>query len=680
MLALLLSCLAAPPPPAILLITLDTTRADRLGPYGYPLAQTPAWDRLAAEGTTFLRAYSTCPLTIPSHSTILTGRPPPDHGVRDNGDFILSDEATLITELLQPAGYTTAAFTAAFPTQRRWGFNQGFDHYSDPLSRQPTRLDWSDERPADQVVDDAIATLTSLHVPGTPQFAWVHLFDAHWPYAPPEPYKTSHAARPYDGEIAFTDEQAGRLLQWWDATHPRSVVVVTADHGEGMGDGGEMTHGFLLHDGTIRVPLIVRLRGMTDPGLPAGGRPADPVSHTDIVPTLLGLAGLAPGADVVGRDLRAGGSERPYSEAMTGQFNLGLAPLHAFTDAYGRYTEGAWGARYPASGERVLTLAGPRPNPPGDAQTLAGLRDDFDTPEATQTGVDPHTLAMLEALGYIGGDVQAPAGDIDPRDVIDLVPLTWRARQAIGKRRLDEAEQMIARLEDRLPETFGVQLLRAQLLRARGERFEALQRFVDLFRRAPSSMLALHVAQIYTTRGDMAAAEDWYTQALDLQPASPEAMAGRVHSVLAQGQPELAAELADRYLAAYPDHADLLLVQAELLAADGRLDAALEQARVALGAVPYQPRAHVVTATILWELGRPEEAIERLTDALVLDPFDVRVVAQRTRCLLEVGRNAEAVRTIRPAAAGLPNDAIVQELAEQAWAALETERGAPLPR
>ena len=222
-------CKREPPPPSILLITLDTTRADRLSAYGYGRPTTPNLEELVAEGTRFDRAYSSAPLTIPSHSTILTGQYPPTHGVRDNGDFILPPEALLLSERLQEAGWATAAFTSAFPTQARWGFDQGFDVYHDPLERLPTQLDWRDQRRADEVIEDAIQTLEDRGLPADqPIFVWIHLFDPHWPYDPPEPWASQHDNRPYDGEIAFADHQVGRFLDWWDLARPRSTVIVTA--------------------------------------------------------------------------------------------------------------------------------------------------------------------------------------------------------------------------------------------------------------------------------------------------------------------------------------------------------------------------------------------------------------------------------------------------------------------
>jgi len=497
MLALLFSMMsvaAAGEPPSVLLITLDTTRADRLGSYGYELAETPTTDRLAAEGTRFSRAYATCPLTIPSHSTMMTGRVPPSHGVRDNGDFILGDDAVTLAERFKDAGYATAAFTSAFPTQARWGFDQGFDVYHDPLSRLPTQLDWRDQRTADEVIDDALSTLDGVD---GPLFVWIHLFDAHWPYEPPAPYDTRHEGRAYDGEIAFADAQVGRFLRWWDRTQPTSVVAVTADHGEGLGEGGEQTHGFLLHDGTIRVPLI--LRGA---GFEAGLVIDDPVSHVDLAPTLLNAAGLPLHDGLQGAELREGGSEVAWSEALTGQFNLGLAPLYATTDAAGRYTEGGYGAWYPVDGEHVPV----EPAADFDVTALAArhlsMAEGWEQSVAPSASLDAETFEQLAALGYMGGAPTAAAGDIDPRDVIEHIPKTWKARQLIGAGRFPAAERLIEELEQSLPGSYGVELLRAQLYRSQGRMPEAAELFTSIYLDAPSSTVALQLAAITASMGD----------------------------------------------------------------------------------------------------------------------------------------------------------------------------------
>ncbi len=664
---------APPPRPSVLLVTLDTTRADRLGPYGYALAETPTYDALARAGTVFARAYSACPLTIPAHATIHTGRHPPSHGVRDNGDFILGEEAITLAERYRAAGYATAAFTAAFPTQARWGFDQGFEVYHDPLERLPTQLDWRDERPADAVVDDALATLVDLEGPA---FVWVHLFDAHWPYAPPEPFASRHAGRPYDGEIAFTDAQVGRLLAAWDATHPDSLVMVTADHGEGLGEGGERTHGFLLHDGTIRIPMMLR-----GPGVPTDRVERRLVGQVDIAPTLLALSGLAVHPEVQGVSALEPPEDRAlYSEALTGQFNLGLAPLMALHEPGGRYTQGAWGAFYGVAGDRVLTTPDLTRDPAPGADRLATLVEGLEPTVARTHALDAETLARLQALGYVGGDPTAEAGDIDPRDVIDLLPLTWQVRQALGRGRLDVARRGVERLETRLSGTFGVDLLEAQLDRAQGNWSKALEAFTDLYLRSPGATLALQLGDLHATRGAWADARAWYIEALEIQPMSPEAMAGHVRATLALGEPRHAEELAERYLVTYPDHAELALVRAELLLADGRTAEALQDSTWALGRLPRSSRAHGVQAEALWASGQADLAIERLGDALRMDPVALEPRLRLTEWLLEVGRSAEASRTVAPAARLLPDDARVADLSRRTQDALAAERGEPSGR
>jgi tetratricopeptide (TPR) repeat protein len=644
-----------------------------LGPYGYPLAETPIYDRLAAEGTTFLHAYSSCPLTIPSHSTIFTGMSPPAHGVRDNGDFVLAPSAVTLAERFRDAGYRTRAATAAFPTQRRWGLAQGFEEYRDPLTRLPTALDWRDERPAEQVVGDMLEMLDEAE---GPMFAWVHLFDAHWPYAPPEPFSSRHAGRAYDGEIAYAASEVERLIRRWDQHYPESVVVITADHGEGLGDGGEQTHGFLLHDGTLHVPLIVRTRGF-EAGFEAGARVADPVGHVDLAPTLLALAGLSPDAELEGRDLRMGGSTVMYAEALTGQFNLGLAPLHSWTDATGRFTKGAWGAFYPRSeGGRVSVVAqGDRPELQADEARLEAIIGGFgDAPVADGGALDAESRAALEALGYLGGDPNAPAGVVDPRDVIGLIPLTWEVRAALGRRDLETAANLHARLQAGMGSTFGVALLGAQLAAARGELAAAEEQLVDLFLQAPSSTLALQVGDLAAHAGDWRDAELWYGEALALSPMNPEAMGGRVRALLAQGLIPWAEEAARLALMAYPDHAEVGLMLAAISLSEGRIAEARREAEAALVRMPRDPVAWSTVAHVRWEAGDAEAAIEAGQESLRLAPLDLPTRLRQVGWLLEVGRAAEAVRLVEPLARLWPEDALIAAIRRDAQAALAAER------
>ncbi|MFT5679502.1 MAG: choline-sulfatase, partial [Myxococcota bacterium] len=637
-------------------------------PYGYIHAQTPTYDHLATEGTTFLRAYSSCPLTIPSHSTILSGLYPPTHGVRDNGDFVLSEDTVLISERLQETGYRTAAFTAAFPTQARWGFDQGFDVYHDPLERQPTQLDWSDQRRAEDVIDDALAQLEQWSGE-EPVFFWVHLFDAHWPYDPPEPFAATFITSPYDGEIAYADAQVGRLLEAWDAGQGAdSVVMITADHGEGLGDGGEQTHGFLLHDGTTRVPMIVR-----GPGMVRGAVEDDVVGLVDVTPTLLSFAGLPMHDGIQGASMLTGGSESVYSEALTGQFNLGLAPMHSLTSPEGRYMEGGYGAWYRTiSDNQIATfpLKGTDLEPHRNA--LGMVRAQLDEVVAPSASLTADDLAMLQALGYIG-DTTAEAGEVDPRDVIDIIPLTWQVRQLIGQRQHTRAAEPLAILQERMPGTFGVDLLQAQLHRATGNLPEAYASFTSLYLRSPSSTLALQLASLEEVQGDLEQALSWYEEAQLLQSASPEAMEGRVRMLLALSRPTEAAQIAAETLRTYPDHSRVRLINAQLLVSEHRLDEARAEATAALDQIPWSPFARQLLAEIQWSLGEPDEAIDGLRDALSMEPYSVPRRMLLTEWFLEVGRNAESVRTITPLTRALPDDAAVLDLHQRTIAALEEE-------
>jgi arylsulfatase A-like enzyme/tetratricopeptide (TPR) repeat protein len=661
--------------PSVLLITLDTTRADRLGVYGHTLAQTPNIDALAQRGTRFTRAYSTSPLTIPSHSTIFTGQVPPTHGVRDNGDFRLSDSAVTLAERFRDAGYQTSAFTAAFPTQAQWGFGQGFDTYHDALSALPANRDWRAQRLAEEVIDDALQTLADT---SGPRFVWVHLFDAHWPYEPPEPFASQLQGRPYDGELAYVDHHLGRLLDWWADHEENSIVLLTADHGEALGEGGEQTHGFLLTDGTLRVPLL-----LSGPGVGVGQVIEDPVSHIDLAPTILALAGLPLHAGIQGRDLRTGGSDVAFSEALTGQFSLGLAPLTAFTNSEGRYVQGVWDSHAAFDGDRIPS------NPPAGeypeyARQLDALRDSFAPAQRVAAELDPQAIAQLMALGYMGSAGVPLTSDVDPRDVIDIIPLTWHARHALGAGRIEEAAAWIADLAEPLHGTYGLDLLRGQQLRASGDPLGAAQVLTALHDEAPSHDVALMLGGIHTDLADWQEAMRWFELALDRRGNSAPAMAGLVQSALALGLVQWAHELAEQFLDVFPDHLPLVLVRAELLLRQNRPQDALDETLWALQLSPWTPNAHAIHGRVLWELGRADEAIDAVWEALAWNPYDLGVRMKLVEMLLAVGRSAEAMRLMDQVEPLLPVQGPLHELWLHTHDAVDAERFdanlPPIPR
>ncbi len=277
-------------PPSFLLVTLDTTRADHIGAYGADFAITPTLDRLAREGILFEQAIAPTPITFPSHATMLTGVIPPEHGIRDNTLFRLDPEARLVSEALRRNGWRTGAFVGSFVLDGSYGLDQGFEVYHAPKQNRLTPEARRGERGADKVVSDAIAWLATLD-PEEPYFAWLHFFDPHSPWMPPDRFHREMAS-PYDGEITFCDEQLGRLLEWLarQGRDTNLLTIVTADHGEGLGDHGEDSHGLLLYQSTLRVPLIIHGPWVSTA---QGSSISEPVGTVNLARTILSIAGLS---------------------------------------------------------------------------------------------------------------------------------------------------------------------------------------------------------------------------------------------------------------------------------------------------------------------------------------------------------------------------------------------------
>jgi arylsulfatase A-like enzyme len=316
----------------LVLITIDTVRADHVGAYGAANGATPVLDALAVRGARFDQVQTAVPLTAPSHATILTGQYPPTHGVRGNVVFTLGATYPTLATRLKRRGYATAAFVGAYPVAAAFGFSQGFDTFDEEF-HESSPGDQGAERRANEVADAAGRWLASAGAAGTPFFTWLHFYDPHAPYDPPSPYRERFAGRLYDGEIAFTDAQIGRVLDALRAAgHDRdTVVMVLADHGEGLGDHHELTHAVLTYQSTMRVPWIV-----AGPGVPAARVVNTRVATIDVVPTALGLLGADADRALLGRDLRpllggrAVASDPFYEESLFGRLNCHWAALRGW--------------------------------------------------------------------------------------------------------------------------------------------------------------------------------------------------------------------------------------------------------------------------------------------------------------------------------------------------------------
>jgi arylsulfatase A-like enzyme len=438
----------------VLVLTLDTTRADRLGGYGFVDAGTPNIDRVAGEGVLFEQAESAAPLTLPAHSSLFTGRFPFQHGVRDNGTIVDPTERTL-AQVVQARGLRTAAFVASYVLDARWGLARGFDVYDgtfDPRRGDDAlRLD-DVRRPADEVVDHALAWLET--VSGSPFFGWLHFYDAHTPYELPNVRAIKNPG--YQDEIAFIDSQIGRVLAFLDARHlrERTVVVLVGDHGESLGEHGERTHGLFVYESVMRVPLIIsapspRMRGR---------RVRDVVRSVDVMPTVLDLLGIRVPSSVAGTTLvtrMTGATKEPeletYAETMYPRYHFGWSDLRAVR----------------AGGFKLI--AAPRPElydldtDPGEkhnlyqsrpalAATLAGrLRAREQQAQervASDRAIEPGALARLSTLGYISGssDRGRPAPELpDPKDNIGLYQLITGERKRLTPRGADDVPMRSSR-------------------------------------------------------------------------------------------------------------------------------------------------------------------------------------------------------------------------------------------
>lgn len=414
----------------LVLITIDTLRADHVGAYGYARARTPVLDALARTGARFERAYATAPITLPSHATILTGRYPPGHGSRDNGLRVSSSVPTLATEL-KARGFRTAAFIAAFPLDHQFGLSRGFDVYSDRLPRAPDgRL--ANERPASEVIDEAIAWLSTLApVRAMPAhlFLWIHLFEPHAPYGNSADTSRPTIAR-YDDEIERVDHEIGRLLQSLDPVRRDTLIVVAGDHGEAFGEHGEYAHSIFVYDTTLRVPLILNGPGIrrAQRGARFGVSVNDPVTLADIAPTTMRLLGQ-PMKDVDGVDLTPAlegkplGSRELYAESFAPLVEFGWAPLRAIRS-------GPW--KFIAAPKPELFDiehdAGEQSNVAGAQGVVAHQLDQrvsrysgASLPGASTAQTDPQAAERLRALGYSAGSRRDPdGGRPDPKDRREL--------------------------------------------------------------------------------------------------------------------------------------------------------------------------------------------------------------------------------------------------------------------
>ena len=638
----------------VLLITIDTLRADRLGAYGYDGAETPNIDRLAAEGVRFERVTTTVPATLPAHASIMTGLQPFEHGVRNNGSFALGDEVTTLAEQLAAAGYATGGFIAAVVLDAQFGIAQGFEQFGGLALYQSKTGDMSGERPGDSVVDEAGSWIRNQ--PG-PFFAWVHLYDPHDPYAAPEPYGSRHADSPYDGEVAYADAMVGRLRQVLEESGAadNTLIVLTADHGEALGDHGEQGHSFFIYDSTIRVPLIFWAPGaaqglaagaaLPERAVPAGAVVAGGVGVIDIFPTVLTLLGL-PVAANSGADLSRHFDDLEwvgrviYSESLIPYLDFGWSELRALVEGNYKYIAAPEPELYdlaadPGETDNLVHTDVER------ADTMDGVLQQLvagdDVTAVVAGAVDAESIAALQALGYLsGGGGGRDRRDIDPKDMIETYETFVRGLldsiAAIEEERFADANEILVQLDELIPDQHIVYYYFGQLA------FQA---------------------------GDLATSVGVLERALELNPSALPTYSELANALYAAGDSSAAQDLIAEALVMFPRSFSLTLLRGAFHHDSGQLDEALEAYRGAERLQPDHPGLLERLAHLHLLRQEPRQSADLLRRLSRITPDAATVWAQLAFALAQIGEAAEAQQALSRALEIDPNDPTVRQVASQ---------------
>ena len=691
----------------VILITLDTLRSDRLSCYGSDLVDTPNIDAFAAEGVRFANAASTVPFTLPAHASIMTGLYPPGHGVRENVGYVLDERLPTLAELLGRGGWATAAFVSAFVLDGRWGIGRGFEHYFDDfdLREMETPNLGSVQRDGAETLAAAVRWLDE-RPDNRPLFLWLHLYDPHEPYAPPEPFKAQYPGRPYDAEVAYTDSLVGdfrRALDEHDLLD-ESLVIVTSDHGEGLGDHGETFHGFYVYDTTIHAALVVRQPHAEH----AGGVVDRAVSHVDLLPTILDAVGLPAPDELHGRSLlpliegRDGLRDRPvYSESLYPLLHYGWAPLRSLRTGTLKLIDAPRPELYDLAVDpkEDRNLHDARPDRADElADGLAELRRQIESGAPaldSRPEMDERTLAQLRALGYIAGqggvDVEDEAnpGRADPKDRLHLHQKIMSAQSLIGGHENDlarrileqvlaedeailDAHQMLGQIaaEEGLPDDAIRHFQRALELNPEHERslfglaaaYADLERYDDAlvgFRRVlevkgSDARASLAIADIYVElkRFDDAAA------ALEQAAAAGEASAFFANKLgevrVEQGRDDEAAPLFERAISLDHDFAIPHFNLGVLYEQRGDLQPAIEHYERALAIAPRLFKAQFNLGKLYAAAGDVDRARELWEGSIASNPDFVQGRYYLAKLLMDTG--GDLARAEELARAGIELD------------------------
>jgi arylsulfatase A-like enzyme/Flp pilus assembly protein TadD len=669
-------------PARIVLITIDTLRADRLECYGYARGSSPNLSRLAREGVLFRNAVTAVPLTLPAHCSLFTGAYPVAHGVRDQSGFALQPRTETLASRLKALGYATGAFVGAFVLDSRFGLGQGFDFYYDRFDSTRSKAGEPEalERRAEVVAREAERWMEERS--GGRFFAWLHFYDPHAPYAPPEPFRSRHAADPYAGEIAYCDSVTGSLLDflrkrgWYDD----SLVIVVADHGEDLGDHGENTHGLFLYDATLRVPLLVKL----PQGRYAGKTVVEQVRTIDIMPSVLELAGAAASPAAAGRSvvpLIAGAPARApdeaYAESFYPYFHFGWSPLRALRTGKYKYVDAPAPELYDLEAD------------PGESKNIAAanralawrLRDRLHAAyklparpgAAKREAVDASTAERLKSLGYVTASSRGARPPVDaklpnPKEKLQVYVLLQQALLDSQNGRPQRAIEGLRSVLEVDPGMVDARIHLGLLYKRAGDYASAVEQFKLAIQRDESNVTATYnLAHTYASWGRLSDAIVGFERTLRLDPKEVRARVGLGIAYQTEGSLDKAIREYEAALRIDPFDSTARNNLAAVYLARRDAAHALEHLRRSLEINSRSAETHNLLGSAHWLNGQLEAARGEFREAIALDPKYVDPHLNLAMIAGNEGRTQEALSHLETAAQLAPRSARVLEMLARAY-------------